>query len=150
MIDMKKIMISSTVQDFKDARKILKEELTKSGYKVLISEDGSIITDSKKETYDEKLFLELDKKFHLSIIRLSRNKFVIKTYTNIRDYITITERTKKERVKEVFNEHESIVEALSQNNIEKVKEAIKEHLNNSKSSVLEYQERLKTRDLQLK
>jgi len=48
---MKTIMISSTVHDFKDARKILKQELTKAGYKVLISEDGSIITDSKGETY---------------------------------------------------------------------------------------------------
>ena len=50
---MKTIMISSTVQDFKDARKILKEELKKAGYNVIISEDGSIITDSRAETYDD-------------------------------------------------------------------------------------------------
>lgn len=45
-------MISSTIQDFKDARKILKEILTTAGYKVLISEDGSIIADPNEETYE--------------------------------------------------------------------------------------------------
>jgi hypothetical protein len=50
---MKTIMISSTVKDFKDARKILKEELKKAGYNVIISEDGSIITDSRAEIYDD-------------------------------------------------------------------------------------------------
>ena len=45
-------MISSTVQDFKDVRKILKEMLVAAGYKVLISEDGSILTDSSEETYE--------------------------------------------------------------------------------------------------
>jgi nucleoside 2-deoxyribosyltransferase len=45
-------MISSTIQDFKDARKILKETLAAAGYKVLISEDGSIVADSSEETYE--------------------------------------------------------------------------------------------------
>jgi DNA-binding GntR family transcriptional regulator len=93
----------------------------------------------KNRRYDEKLFLELDKKFHLSIIELGRNKFTVQTYKNIRDYITITGRTKKERVKEVFREHEAIVEALSQNNVKKAKQAVRRHLSNSKFFVLEYE-----------
>lgn len=48
-------MISSTVKDFKDARKILKEVLVAAGYKVLISEDGSILADSSEETYESCL-----------------------------------------------------------------------------------------------
>jgi len=48
-------MISSTVQDFKDARKILREMLVSAGYKVLISEDGTILTDSSEETYENCL-----------------------------------------------------------------------------------------------
>lgn len=48
-------MISSTVKDFKDARKMLKEVLVAAGYKVLISEDGSILTDSSEETYESCL-----------------------------------------------------------------------------------------------
>ncbi len=48
-------MISSTVKDFKDIRKILKEMLVAGGYKVLISEDGSILTGSSEETYDSCL-----------------------------------------------------------------------------------------------
>jgi len=49
---LKTVMISSTVRDFKDVRKILKEMLVAAGYKVLISEDGSILTDSSEETYE--------------------------------------------------------------------------------------------------
>jgi len=45
-------MICSTVQDFKDARKVLRDTLTAAGYKVLMSEDGSILTESSEETYD--------------------------------------------------------------------------------------------------
>jgi len=52
---LKTIMISSTVKDFKDARKILKDVLVAAGYKVLISEDGSILTDSSEETYESCL-----------------------------------------------------------------------------------------------
>ena len=52
---MKIVMISSTVQDFKDIRKILREMLVAAGYKVLISEDGSILTDSSEETYESCL-----------------------------------------------------------------------------------------------
>jgi len=48
-------MISSTIQDFKDIRKILREMLVAAGYKVLISEDGSILTDSSEETYESCL-----------------------------------------------------------------------------------------------
>lgn len=48
-------MISSTVQDFKDIRTILKGFLSSAGYKVLISEDGSIIADSAKETFENCL-----------------------------------------------------------------------------------------------
>ena len=48
-------MISSTVKDFRDARKMLKEVLVAAGYRVLISEDGSIRTDSSEETYESCL-----------------------------------------------------------------------------------------------
>lgn len=48
-------MISSTVKDFRDARKVLKEVLKAAGYRVLISEDGSIRTDSSEETYENCL-----------------------------------------------------------------------------------------------
>lgn len=51
-IALKTVMISSTVRDFKDARKILKEILTAAGYRVLVSEDGSILTDSREETHE--------------------------------------------------------------------------------------------------
>jgi DNA-binding GntR family transcriptional regulator len=135
------------IEDLFELRQVI-EETTMSKIMGKLSKDDiafirGIMNEQEKcirnRRYDEKLFLELDKKFHLSIIELGRNKFTVQTYKNIRDYITITGRTKKERVKEVFREHEAIVEALSQNNIKKAKQAIRRHLSNSKLSVLEYE-----------
>lgn len=51
----KTIIICSTILDFKDARKILKDTLVSAGYLVLISEDGSIVTDSSKDVYENCL-----------------------------------------------------------------------------------------------
>jgi DNA-binding GntR family transcriptional regulator len=90
--------------------------------------------------YDENLFLEFDRKFHLFFVEISGNRFMVQTYNNIRDYITIPAREalrKKGRAKEVLGEHKAIVEALSKGNRERTKEAIKTHMINSKLAALE-------------
>jgi DNA-binding GntR family transcriptional regulator len=90
--------------------------------------------------YDENLFLEFDRKFHLFFVEISGNRFMVQTYNNIRDYITIPAREalrKKGRAKEVLGEHKAIVEAISKGNRERTKEAIKTHMINSKLAALE-------------
>ncbi len=90
--------------------------------------------------YDENLFLEFDRKFHLFFVEISGNRFMVQTYNNIRDYITIPAREalrKKGRAKEVLSEHKAIVEALAGADAERTKEAIKAHLANSKLAALE-------------
>lgn len=90
--------------------------------------------------YDENLFLEFDRKFHLFFVEISGNRFMVQTYNNIRDYITIPAREalrKKGRAKEVLGEHKAIVEALSKGDRERTKEAIKTHMINSKLAALE-------------
>lgn len=47
-----KLMISSTVSEFRDIRRALKELLLEAGYRVWISEDGSIQTDSDKSAFE--------------------------------------------------------------------------------------------------
>ncbi|HXZ36728.1 MAG TPA: GntR family transcriptional regulator [Thermodesulfobacteriota bacterium] len=94
----------------------------------------------KDKDYDENLFLEFDRKFHLFFVEISGNRFMVQTYNNIRDYITIPAREalrKKGRAKEVLSEHKAIVEALSGEDAERTKEAIKIHLINSKLAALE-------------
>ncbi len=94
----------------------------------------------KDKDYDENLFLEFDRKFHLFFVEISGNRFMVQTYNNIRDYITIPAREalkKKGRAKEVLSEHKAIVEALSGEDPERTKEAIKVHLTNSKLAALE-------------
>lgn len=49
------IMISSTVLDFKDIRKMLKEVLKDADFNVIISEDGDIIVDSDQTIYENCL-----------------------------------------------------------------------------------------------
>lgn len=92
------------------------------------------------EKYDENRFLEFDRKFHLFFIETSGNRFMVQTYNNIRDSITIPARKalKREgRAKEVLYEHRAMFEALCQENSEKVKETLKIHLNKSKLASLE-------------
>jgi len=90
--------------------------------------------------YDENLFLEFDREFHLFFVEISGNRFMVQTYNNIRDYITIPAREalrKKGRAEEVLSEHKAIVEALSGGDAERTREAIKIHLINSKLAALE-------------
>jgi DNA-binding GntR family transcriptional regulator len=90
--------------------------------------------------YDENLFLEFDRKFHLFFVEISGNRFMVQTYNNIRDYITIPAREalrKKGRAKEVLSEHKAIAKALAEEDAERTKEAIKVHLTNNKLADLE-------------
>ncbi len=96
--------------------------------------------DCTKNHYNEMLFLEVDKKFHLFLIEASGNRFMVQTYNNIRDYITIPAREalmKKGRANEVLQEHRAIVKALSEGNVGKVRETVKKHLINSKVMAME-------------
>ncbi|RPJ04554.1 MAG: GntR family transcriptional regulator [Deltaproteobacteria bacterium] len=99
-----------------------------------------------KNRYDEMLFLEVDKKFHVFLIEASGNRFMVQTYNNIRDYITIPAKKalmKKGRVNEVIQEHRAIVKALSERNVAKVRETVKKHLINSKLMALEGRDKKK-------
>jgi DNA-binding GntR family transcriptional regulator len=117
----------------------LVENLTKDQ----IQTAKNIITQQKecvKSHYDENLFLEIDRKFHLFLIETSGNRIMAQTYNNIRDYVTITAREallKKGRVHEVISEHKAILEALSKKNVEGMREAIRKHLTTSKLTALE-------------
>ncbi len=92
------------------------------------------------KAYDENIFLEIDRKFHLFFVEISGNRFMVQTYNNIRDYITIPAREalrKKGRAEEVLSEHKAIVQAMAGGDAERTKEAIKIHLINSKLAALE-------------
>jgi DNA-binding GntR family transcriptional regulator len=94
-----------------------------------------------KNNYEEKRFLEIDKRFHLFLIEASGNRFMVQTFNTIRDYITITAREAlmaEGRPSEVVFEHKAIFKTLSEKNLERVKEAIKKHLANTKLSVMKY------------
>ncbi|MBM4330694.1 MAG: GntR family transcriptional regulator [Deltaproteobacteria bacterium] len=94
----------------------------------------------KEKEYNENHFLEFDRKFHLFFIETSGNRFMIQTYNNIRDYITIPAREvlkRKGRAKKVLREHKAIVEGLATRDAKRTKEALRIHLLNSKLAALE-------------
>lgn len=98
------------------------------------------------EPFDEKLFLDADKRFHIFLIEASGNRFMVQTYNNIRDYITIPARkalSQKGRASEVIQEHRAIFKALFEGNVSKVREVVKKHLVNSKKLALEGNEEKK-------
>lgn len=93
-----------------------------------------------KNNYDENLFLEMDRKFHLFFVEICGNRFMVQTYNGIRDYITISARKalfKKGRANEVIDEHKAILEALSKGDARKIRESLKRHLITSKMAALE-------------
>ncbi len=88
-----------------------------------------------KDHYDENLFLEIDRRFHLLLIEASGNRFMAQTYNNIRDYVTITAAKallKEGRAYEVIQEHKAILDSLAKRNSEMAKVAIQKHLITSK------------------
>lgn len=103
------------------------------------------------EAFDERLFLEADKRFHLFLIEASGNRFMVQTYNSIRDYITIPARealSKKGRAFEVIQEHRAIFKALSDGDVQKVRETVKKHLVNSKRMALEGHDERKERQIE--
>jgi DNA-binding GntR family transcriptional regulator len=97
----------------------------------LISEQKKCI----KNNFNEDLFLEIDRRFHLLIIEATGNRFFVQTYNSIRDYMVISAKNglrRKGRALEVVQEHKAILKALIQRNERMINKALKKHLLNSK------------------
>ncbi|MDI6754984.1 MAG: GntR family transcriptional regulator [Thermodesulfobacteriota bacterium] len=93
--------------------------------------------------YDEKLFLEIDRRFHFFLIEASGNRFMMQTYNQLRDFLIISAKEalmKKGRAQEVIREHKAMVEALAQKDFKKAQEGLTNHLNKSKWSALDHME----------
>jgi len=89
-------------------------------------------------TQDATLFMEIDRMFHIGIIELTRNDFLLDMMNNIRDIMQIMgfrALSNKERMKEVIREHENILKAVAQGNSDTAAEQMEHHLCNSKIAV---------------
>jgi len=108
-----------------------------------IQELKEIVTEQEdclNDGYDESRFLEIDRRFHLFLVEASKNRFMVQTYDNIRDYMAIPARkalVKPGRADAVIKEHREIVKALAHRNLKRVQEAIRKHLNTSKLAAME-------------
>jgi len=113
----------------------LKQDQIEAARKIIAQQEDCI-----RHRYNENLFLEIDRKFHLLLIEASGNRFMAQTYNNIRDYVTITAAKallKEGRAYEVIEEHKAILDALAERNTEKLKKAVQKHLITSKLTALQ-------------
>ncbi|WP_422120689.1 GntR family transcriptional regulator [Koleobacter methoxysyntrophicus] len=89
---------------------------------------------------DVETLVEKDLEFHDIIYNASRNSKLISILYNLREQFhrfRITSLTgNPERLKDIFEEHERIVEAICSRNSELAKELIQEHIENVESNIM--------------
>lgn len=81
---------------------------------------------------DEDVLNDIDKEFHLDISNFLSNKIIQKEIENLMDKSAriryLSNKTNKGRYIESINEHLKIIDALIENDLEKCRELMKEHL----------------------
>ena len=91
----------------------------------------------KGDTYG---FLEADKDFHMSLVHRYNNFLLESIMQNIRNLISIfggKALARKERIQEVINEHQIILQAIKRKDQRKAVESIHYHLDTTEKYLLE-------------
>lgn len=94
--------------------------------------------------YEERV--ELNKQFHSAYLKFSRNDLLISTLENLHQKMnrySLLVFKSPERLKQGSHEHELIVDAFEKKNSDLVEELVKQHINNSRKSLLNEIESLK-------
>jgi len=87
------------------------------------------------EEKKNKKFRQLDREFHWSIIQSSPNVRLHKLFSQIYNIVILTQHI-NQRVDESLKEHITLVDAVMKRDIDKAKEILKTHINNSKEEVI--------------
>jgi len=99
--------------------------------------------DNQKKAYkkkDPKTYLHFDRMFHVTLSKLTNNHRFVDIIENIRDLFQLIASqalTNENRWQEVIKEHEKILDAIKQGNVDQSRKAMNYHLDRSKASVLE-------------
>ena len=121
----------------KEAVEVLAEKITDSQLQLLESifkESLSLQVDHQDpESY--RIFMECDSRFHRSIVSFIGNKFLIKAYKNLNAHMQTVRflmlNSVQGRLPTTDSDHKMILEALSERNVEKSKNAIENHIRNA-------------------
>ncbi len=117
-----KITMAPDSCDFSEAEKALKNQKTAL----------------KKK--DIRTFLLFDRHFHLTLIKLTRNRRFVEIMENVRDVLQLIAQkilTDEQGLQETILEHEAILNAAKQGDTENARKAVRYHLDLSKKMLLE-------------
>lgn len=91
--------------------------------------------------------VELDEEFHALLFSATRNSRLSQIISNLREQIARFRRSSLStpgRIKAVFNEHKSIVEAISDRNSSLAQALAREHIENAEHSLMDWVKERKT------
>jgi DNA-binding GntR family transcriptional regulator len=93
-----------------------------------------------KEEIEYSRFMEIDSKFHMELINITQNRRLIKVYKRLNAHMQIVRfqfvRNRKGPLPWTQEDHLKILEALKQRDLEKLKTAIRNHINRARDAFL--------------
>ena len=101
----------------------------------------AINNDAKKciKNNDRIEYLKKDREFHLFLVELTENEYMISALENVRDLVDwmgIKALLRKERMMEVFVEHDKVIQMLKKRDVKRATQMMEEHIANTLEKVL--------------
>lgn len=127
------ILHNTDFHELLDIRRVLDTLSVELAAKIITDKEISdlrAIVEAMTDYDDANAFFELDRKFHLSISKYSKNRFLLNIQTMIWDVIEQSQRLSYDTVANHNRliEHQMILEALAAHDVSKAREHIISHL----------------------
>lgn len=107
--------------------------------RALLDSTGQMLDNVTEQTFDYHSFICCDEEFHLSLIRLSRNSHIIRSYAAMNVHIQTARAYSLRalaRSREGQAEHEAILAAFAARNVEEARLAQLHHAERSRQGIL--------------
>jgi DNA-binding GntR family transcriptional regulator len=105
----------------------------------LLDKAGKLLAGVDEQDFDYRQYIEYDERFHVKLIRVSRNTRVIGFYLSLNSHMQIARAYSLRaltRSQEGQHEHEAILEAFAARDVKRARKAQQHHLQRSRSGVL--------------
>lgn len=91
---------------------------------------------TKNKSFSRPQFDRLDDNLHNLLISASGNDFLIDSYIQINDLIVLFRRLDKDRIQSATKEHQELIKAILNDDLQSAKRILKEHIDLVTRSVL--------------
>jgi DNA-binding GntR family transcriptional regulator len=93
------------------------------------------------KAFDRAAYMRIDRQFHLLLVHLTENDYMITSLENVRDLVDwsgIVTLSRRERMHEINLEHKRVIDALLNGNGSKAEQLMEEHLIKSEEAVAQF------------